>query len=274
MSIRFYEQSLGVDGEALAGVQSASLSYQLPYSALTACGTGLVGVEIQGEVVAQLNVETYVVTTGRSFGPNYFDAKEVQLDRKNGNVQIDAAHLTEYTFSATVGEIVRESFAFRSFGEVGEAGTTRFLNTGQIHIARPDGISLSLDEFSTQSVQSVTYAVACPITARRLCGGYTGVPETYRLPPFEVTIDINMNLRGHEFSSMRDQICNPRVETLVIESKRLICEDDPISLRTLSAEGATLIGYSSASSIQENVSVDLQFVAYANSISQLTGWLH
>ena len=267
--IRFYNQNISVDGERIAGIQSSSLSCPVPLAPINALGLGFYDQEIRGEISSSFSIETSIVTTGNVFG-DFFAPKNFKWDGGDAPVGITGALMSSYEFSAGVGQIVGENFSFSVFGDVdAEAGTVEHTDV-DVYVGRPDGITLSLSEFSTQSVQSVTYTMDMTPQSRKKCGQYLTGRDYFRAPPFEVSISVEFDVKASEFTGLYDQICAPRQENIEITLAN-ICDDTPI--RSLSAENARLVNFSTTASIGENRSVTLEFKAFANSTGQAMEWL-
>lgn len=267
--IRYYNQNISVDGSRIAGVQSTTLSCPVPYVPINACGLGFYGQEIRGEIVSTLSIDTSIVSTGNVFG-NFFAPKNLKWDSGDAPVGITGALMSSYEFRAGVGEIVSENFSFTAFGDVdAESGTVAHTDV-DVYIGRPDGITLSLSEFTTQSVQSVSYSMDMTPQSRKKCGQYLTGRDYFRPPPYEVSISVEFDVKESEFTGLYDQICSPRQETIQINLADA-CDDTVI--RSLTAESAKLVNFSTSSSIGENRSVTLEFKAFANGTGQAMGWL-
>lgn len=269
--IKYFDQNVYLGAQRLQGVQSASFSTNVPHSPVNVCGSGLWGQEIQGEVQANLSIGTIIVTQDSPLA-DAFASKEIVWHQGDAmGVAITGARLSEYTVECGIGAPITENLTYSIYGpSAGAAPQTIVSTDADIMIAKPAGVTISIGEFTTNDVTSLTYRMSPKYKTHWKVGAYLDGPETELILPIEVGVSVSMDVRAFSVTGSFEQVCSPRLEniTILIENP---CGDGTI--RTLKANGARFISTAEDSDIGGNLNAKLEFVAYANSAAEAQGWL-
>lgn len=269
--IKYFDQNVYIGAQRLQGVQSASFSTSVPYSPINVCGTGFWGQEIQGEIQSNLSIGTIIVTQDSPVVDAFENKQIVWHQGTEMGVSINNARLSEYTVECGVGAPITENLTYSIYGSsTGLVPQTIVSTDADIVIAKPAGVSISIGEFSTNDVTSLTYRMSPKYKTHWKVGAYLDGPETELILPIEVGVSVSMDVRAFSVTGSFEQVCSPRVEdiTILIENP---CGDGTI--RTLKANGARFISTAEDSDIGGNLNARLEFVAYANSAEEAQGWL-
>lgn len=268
--IRYFDQNIYLGAQRLQGVQSVSFSTSVPYSPINVCGVGFWGQEIQGEVQANLSVNTTIVTQSSPVS-DAFSSKVLTWNQSAEGVGITGARLSEYSVECEIGAPISENMTYSVYGaSAGIPAQTIVSTDAPIMIAKPAGVTISIGEFATNDVTSLTYRMSPKYKANWKIGDYLSGPETELILPIEVGVSVSLDVRAFSVTGSFDQVCSPRLEdiTILIQNP---CGEDVI--RTLRANGARFISTSEDSDIGGNLNAKLEFVAYANSVEEAQGWI-
>ena len=164
--IRREGQRLTVNGTGINAIQSLSFGYQSTAQPITPLGLSQVVYAPSAPQTATINTNSLLVYD--DFFINFTGEMPFsgQVDYKDQNVKFTEAYLSSYSSSCSIGEIPSIGMQADIFGEL---GTGSFFDFGattphdeELKIAGYNSIDISLDEFSSNRVNSYSLDIGVP----------------------------------------------------------------------------------------------------------------
>ena len=165
--------------------------------------------------------------------------------------------ITSYSSSCSVGSLPTSDFSVQIYGDIGSGDYFGADTTPTTLIAKPGDITLSVPDSTTNALQS--YNLNLNLDWQPLYGiGSAMKPVGYRLNyPIEVSVDFNMIVDSYESRDFYNLLCSPQIDNLELTLNDC---NEPISKFRI--ENARLKSNSFSSSIGDNLTVDISYVAY------------
>lgn len=282
---RVYLGTIGTgaaDPVELQGVQSFDGNWSLPVSPVKAAGYGSIGGAAQGEMVGEVAITRFVTDSGK-YDPvinyNYpATALPMQLLHKpitgflsygvneayNKAFCFNQGRITNYTSTCAVGGIATSDISLSVYGDIGSGSQNGTLPSEHVTIARAGDIALTVEGKTTNAMQS--YSLSIDLDWSPLYAVGSGMkPVGYRLNyPLTVKVDFSMIVDSYESRAFYDLLCAPQVEDLKINLNN--CGSPLLSFDIKSAE---LLSNGFTSSIGDNLTADISYVAYLNTTGDL-----
>ena len=204
--IRREGQRLAVNGTGVNAIQSLSFGYQSTAQPITPLGLSQVVYAPSAPQTATINANSLLVYD--DFFINFTGEMPFsgQVDYKDQNVKFTEAYLSSYSSSCSIGEIPSIGMQADIYGEL---GTGSFFDFGattphdeELKIAGYNSIDISLDEFSSNRVNSYSLDIGAPRTPIYAFNDRTP-SEVVSNSPLSVSLNFNIEPDDYKIKNMR-----------------------------------------------------------------------
>lgn len=273
---------IGVTGSTpteLHGVQGFDGSWEVPLTPIKAAGFGVISVEAEGEMQGSVNVSR-LITHAAEFDPlinyNYggggglLDQPVTGFLSYGTHESFDKAfyfnqgRITSFSSSCSVGSIATSDFSVQIYGDIGSGSYVGTDAAPSTLIAKPGDITVSVADSTTNALQS--YNLNINLDWQPLYGiGSSMKPVGYRLNyPIEVSVNFDMIVDSYESRNFYNLLCNPQINDL-----ELTLNDCGTPISKFKIDKAKLTSNNFSSAMGDNMTVDISYVSYLNTIDEL-----
>jgi hypothetical protein len=276
---KVYIGAVGSTPEELHGVQNFNGSWELPLTPIKAAGYGAISVEAEGEMQGSVSVSR-LITHGAEYDPlinfNYGGDGGLLNQPVTGflsygtNESFDKAfyfnqgRINSYSSSCSVGSIATSDFSVQIYGDIGSGDYAGNDTVLPALIAKPGDITVSVADSTTNALQS--YDLNINLDWQPLYGiGSAMKPIGYRLNyPIEVSVGFNMIVDSYESRDFYNLLCAPQINNL-----ELTLNDCGTAISKFKIDNAQLTSNDFSSNIGDNMTVDISYVSYLNTVDEL-----
>jgi hypothetical protein len=229
-------QCFFVNGEEVPGIVGVQSQYQANAVPLRFLGMDCAAFVPNGPQEGQFSVQTLLINKDFFLpftGNSGFNGYSIQ-GRANPtkNFGFTSGYLENYVFQCAIGQIPSINANIRAFGNVGLidnfenmaaandfysiSGSSGF--TGDLQIASPGHVTLNLNDFSTNRLNSFTVSIQIPRTPFYELG--SRFPSDVEINwPIEVLSTFEFEITDYQFSTLRTYPCSPKAEHLQLAIK-------------------------------------------------------
>lgn len=296
LRLRRENQRFFLSSTEVRGTQSVQMSYAVPATPLQHIGqTGVYPEIANGAYVGSfstsalfVNNDPYISYTGDFLANGYLheveEGKATSVDTLD--IGFTSGVLSNYTFNCAVGQIPRIDAQFSVFGNMGpltssnaesttfsseiasQTTTTSAADNGKdftLQIADPRSLTLSMDDFETNRLNSFSITIGVPRRPVYGLGEKTPIKICRNFPiPVQCTFQIDMDAHnmksktGYDHKILRDFPCSPHTENLTLQ---LFDHNTDGLLQTYSFTDLLLVSQSQGTNIDGNVTSTLSYRA-------------
>ena len=215
------QQQVYIFGERLRGVQSCSASWSAPEAYVNSIGVtgGTVGSVVEEALRADFEVERLMITPHDPM-IDFFDridlSGEIHYGSAGNNFAFNGGYVTSYSCACAIGEIPSLNFAIAAYGDSGGGAPSLGRGVEKDHtiiVARPGSISLDVDGFDSNAIQSFEISLSVNKTPMSIIGDLKPVHFVTNFP-IEVDCQFTLNVQDYQSSRLFDFICNPKSQNL------------------------------------------------------------
>lgn len=261
--------ALGSAATELKGVQSFDGSWSIPYDQMMAAGYDFVGTEVGGELVGEVSVSRFIISTGDPitglldtpisgyliYGKN--ESYDKVFNFKRG-------YITSYESSCAIGDVASADFGLTVYGDIGKTSSeSRSYTEIDPEAAIAGNISLTTDFGSTNAIQSYSLNIDFSRNPVHKIGEMLAPTEFTTDLPIEATVDFEAIVNDYEVENIRNVICSGFISDLTIDLNTCSGTD----IRTFKICNAKLINSSITAGIGDDMSVSLSYEGYYNSVT-------
>lgn len=204
--IRREGQKLAVNGTGVNALQSLSFGYETSAQPLATLGIEKMIYAPAGPQTASIQANSLMVHDDFFIGFTGELPFSGQVDYKNENIKFTEAYLTSYSSSCSIGEIPSLGMSAEIYGEMGtgnylDFGTTTPHDT-ELKIAGYNSISIDLDEFNSNRVNSYSLDIQTPRTPVYAFNDKTP-SEVVSDSPLDVTLQFSIEPDDYKIKNIR-----------------------------------------------------------------------
>ena len=266
---------LGKLGEAsmpkLLGVQSFDGDWALPVETISAAGHGPVAEVINGSLEGNVSISRYVTRASDPItglltvplsGKLTYD-KEDEVFTKA--FSFSRAYIDSFSSDCSVGDIATADVGITVYGGISNATGETSTPVEAVEIARAGDISLNVNGYETNAVQSYAFGVTIGRTPVDTLGNNFKPTDFIVNYPIEATVDFDIIVNDYESSGVYEQICSPIRQDLSINLNT--CSGT--NIRKFSLSNARLISYNTNAGIGDNMGASLSYIKYLKTTGEL-----
>ena len=258
----------GVSTEELHGVQSFDGGWEFPYESIVILGEGFVGNSLNGFLVGDVSISRSVVNshdpiTGLLdaslsgylvYGPNQSSGEFFNFK---------SAYIDSYECSCSVGEVVSNDITMTAYGEIGKINSETPPSSSITPTpAIASNISLTTPFGSTNCIQSYSLNIDLSRVASEHIGEFYSQRFETTLP-IVASLDFELVVADYEVKNLADFICERSGGALQID----LSTCDGSGIRSFHIASGELLGSSVSAGMDGNMTVNLSYKAFYNSVS-------
>tara|TARA_R100000008_G_C3577049_1_gene165927 strand:+ start:728 stop:1585 length:858 start_codon:yes stop_codon:yes gene_type:complete len=268
---RFYLGPQGGTLEELRGVQGVDPGWDKSETVLNVLGEGYAGRALEGELTHSLSVNRLIVTSTDPavswFGTTLAGALTYGPNQSHGQDFIfTSGYLNTYSSSCSIGDVPTADLGLSIYGEMG-AGTRGTLATNTVapSIPLPANISLNVPGYSSNAVQSYDLNLALERRTVPTIGNNFTPSEVLLNLPVEATLSFEMTVNEYEVPDIRTVLCGGTSSTLTID----LNDCNASKIQGFSLPSGEAVAFSLSAGIRENMSVNVTYKSYLNSVADV-----
>jgi len=259
------------------GCQNVNYSYDSSKQALQYLGAASTSWTDVGPKVG--NVSTSVLLIGDDQFINYtgdYGTNGYLLRSRtntNQNVSFVSGYLSSYSSRCSIGQAPQIDSKFEVFGDIGTLdplndsvySQLNIISTGAqnalLKIASPGSISINLNEFITNRVQSYDLQINVPRNAYYILGQV--LPKYVKINwPIEITLNFSIDKNDYINSNLNSFIAVPKINNIVLS---IADYDTNNAIVSYAFNNMILSSQSISSEISKNTSINLQYKGFLQS---------
>jgi hypothetical protein len=256
-----YEQQFYLNNTLLSGVTNIDGSYSVSQEPINIIGKGYVYPVRQGPMVGNFSIQKYYV--GKDPLLNYIGEVPIKASINYGEQSIgfNNGFLTEYSFSAGIGQIPQAQASINVYGDIGKGisakGSTR---QPDIQIPNQGSILINSKNYETNRVSRFDYTIRINRNPVYKIGTVEPVQVNTQYPIFQ-ELSLEMDLNDYELTKLKDFIKKPYQQDLNI------ILNNPVNnslIEEFTIKNARIVSHSFNSANAENTTVNLTYNGYIN----------
>ena len=256
-----YEQTFYLNGILLSGVTDINGSYSISQEPINIIGKGYVYPAKQGNMIGNFSIQKYYI--GDEPLLDYIDKTPIKGSINYGNKSIgfDNGFLTEYSFSAGIGQIPQAQASINVYGDLGQGITAEGNNLNpDIQIPNQGSILINAKDYETNRVSRFQYTIRINRNPLYKIGSTSPVQVDIQYPIFQEA-NLTFDFNDYEFTKFRDFIKKPYQQDLNIVLNNPI---DNSRIETFTIKNARIVNHSIQSSSTDLVTVNVTYNGYIN----------
>jgi len=256
-----YEQSFYIEGIPVSGVTNIDGSYSISEEPINIIGKGFTYPTMQGPMVGEFSISKYYI--GKDPFLEYINDTPMEgvIIYGDKSFGFNQGYLSEYSFSAGIGQIPQSNISITTYGEIGSnVGSQGSKEHPKIQIPNQGSIKLNSRGFSTNRVTNFSYTTRINRTPIYKIGSGYPVQVDTQFPIIQQAT-FNVDVNDYEIQNIREFTSSPEQQDLFFELRNPV-NDEIIEI--FSILNARLKTSSINSSSSDLLNVSLSYDGYIN----------
>ena len=261
-----YEQKLFINGIPVSGVTNIDGSYEISEEPINIIGKGYAYPVRQGPLVGNFNVSKYYI--GKEQFLDYVGSTPIDGSIHYGdkNFGFTQGYLSEYSFSAGIGQIPQANASITVHGDIG-----RSLDNSQspqphpkIEIINQGSIELNVAGYTSNRVTNFSYTIRINRTPLYAIGSPFPVQVDTSFPIIQQS-SFSIDANDYEIERIREFLVKPKQQDIILTLKNPI-NNSPIE--NFEIKNARLSSHVINSSSSDLLSIDFTYDGYINRLDR------
>ena len=256
-----YEQKFYINGILLSGVTDIDGSYSVSQEPINIIGKGYTYPVKQGSMIGNFNIKKYYI--GDDPLLKYIDETPIKASINYGDKSIgfDQGFLTEYSFSAGIGQIPQAQASINVYGNLGAGISAEGSNPQpDVEIPNQGSILLNSKDYETNRVSRFDYTIRINRNPLYKIGSTEPVQVDIQYPLFQ-EVNLQMDLNDYELTKFKDFIKKPYQQDINIILNNPI---DNSRIDTFTIKNARIVSHSFNSTSTDNTTLTVAYNGYIN----------
>jgi len=256
-----YEHQFYLNGALVSGVTNVDGGYSIQENPINIIGKGFAYPVRNGPLVGNFNITKYYV--GKDPILDYIDDTPISGSINYGDQSfgfIDG-YLSEYSFSAGIGQIPESRSSIVVYGDIGDGIDTNNNSPGpEIQIPNQGSIELNTRGYSSNRVTRFDYSIRINRNPIYEIGSSFPIQIDTQFPIVQqasFSIDVN----DYDIPKMREYLIKPEQQDIIIKLKNPINDNEIESFKIFNAR---LLSHNVSASSTDLLTVSLSYDGYVN----------